>query len=82
MLDRCYWSALDLLKDYDIRLGLEFPASTLEIINNIDSGFIDALKKYWERGKCEVIGSGYSQTIFPLIPAKANLMNLLQGDEI
>ena len=82
VLDRCYWQALDLLKDYDIRLGLEFPASTLEIINSIDSGFIDALKKYWDNGKCEVIGSGYSQTIFPLIPAKANLMNLLQGNEI
>lgn len=82
VLDRCYWPALDLLKDYDIRLGLEFPASTLEIINNIDSGFIDALKKYWGKSKCEVIGSGYSQTIFPLIPAKANLMNLLQGNEI
>ena len=82
VLDRCYWPALDLLKDYDIRLGLEFPASTLEIINNIDSGFIDALKKYWEKSKCEVIGSGYSQTIFPLIPAKANLVNLLQGNEI
>ena len=82
VLDRCYWPALDLLKDYDVGLGLEFPASTLEIINSIDSGFIDALKKYWNMGKCEVIGSGYAQTIFPLIPAKANLMNLLQGNGI
>ena len=82
VLDRCYWPMLDLLADYDVKLGMEFPASTLEIINNLDSGFIDALKKYWDNGKCEIIGSGYSQTIFPLIPAKANLMNLLQGNEI
>jgi hypothetical protein len=70
------------LKDYDIKLGLEFPASTLEILNNIDSGFIDTLKKNWRNGNCEVIGSGYSQTIFPLIPARANIMNLVQGNEI
>ncbi|MCK4491908.1 MAG: hypothetical protein KAU03_04740, partial [Candidatus Altiarchaeales archaeon] len=82
VLDRCYWPALDLLKDYDIRLGLEFSASTLEIIKNLDAGFTDALKEYWRKGKCEVIGSGYSQTIFPLIPAKANLKNLFQGNEI
>ncbi len=82
VLDRCYWPTLDLLEDYDVSLGLEFPASTLEIIKNLDSGFIDTLKRYWEMGKCEVIGSGYSQTIFPLIPAKANLMNLKQGNEI
>jgi hypothetical protein len=82
VLDRCYWPTLDLLEDYDISLGLEFPASTLEIINDIDSGFIDALKDYWIQGKCEVIGSGYSQTIFPLIPAEANLKNLVQGNEI
>ena len=82
VLDRCYWPALDLLNDYDIKLGLEFPASTLEIINNIDSRFIDTLKKNWRNGNCEVIGSGYSQTIFPLIPAQANIMNLVQGNEI
>ena len=33
VLDRCYWPVLDLLKDYDVKLGMEFPASTLEMAN-------------------------------------------------
>ena len=46
MLDRCYWQALDLLKDYDIRLGLEFPASTLEITRTVDE-----VMKTFHKGK-------------------------------
>ncbi|HEY3272484.1 MAG TPA: hypothetical protein VGJ92_01905 [Methanocella sp.] len=82
VLDRCYWPLLDLLDDYDVSLGIEFPASTLEIINGIDSDYIDTLKGQWKAGRCEVIGSGYSQTIFPLIPAQANYVNLLQGNAL
>lgn len=82
VIDRCYWPLLDLLDDYDISLGIEFPASTLEIISGIDSEYIGALKKHSAAGRCEVIGSGYSQTIFPLIPAEANYVNLLQGNEL
>lgn len=80
VLDRCYWPMLETLKDYNINLGFEFPASTLEIINSIDPGFIKSLNKYWDSGRCEVLGSGYSQTIFPLNPAKANSLNLKQGN--
>ena len=82
VLDKCYWPALDLLKDYKVNLGFEFPASTLEIINEMDVGFINTLKKYWFNSRCEVIGSGYSQNIFPLIPSKANLSNLIQGNNV
>lgn len=71
---------LDLLDDFNVKFGFEFPASTLEIINNIDTDFIDSLKRKWKKGKCEVIGSGYSQSIFPLIPAKVNYMNLVLGN--
>lgn len=82
VLDRCYWPALDLLEDYDVNLGFEFPASTLEIINDMDNGFTNTLKKYWYQSRSEVIGSGYSQNIFPLIPSKANLINLIQGNKV
>lgn len=82
VLDKCYWPMLDSLKDYNFNLGFEFPASTLEIINSIDSGFIKSLSKNWHSGRCEVLGSGYSQTIFPLNPAKANLMNISQGNKV
>ncbi|MGB9200332.1 hypothetical protein, partial [Methanobacterium sp.] len=82
VLDKCYWPALDLLEDYNVNLGFEFPASTLEIIDGMDDGFISTLKKYWSKSRSEVIGSGYSQNIFPLIPSKANLINLIQGNQV
>jgi len=82
ILDRCFWPLLDLLRDYKGNIGFEMPASTLEIVDDIDKGFTDSLKAYMKVGRCELIGSGYSQAIFPLIPAKANLMNLLQGNKI
>ena len=82
VLDKCYWPVLDLLGDYNVNLGFEFPASTLEIIDRIDNGFTNTLKKYWSNSRSEVIGSGYSQNIFPLIPSKANLTNLIQGNQV
>jgi hypothetical protein len=82
VLDKCYWPALDLLKNYNMKLGLEFPASTLKIIDEMDNGFTSTLKKYWSKSRCEIIGSGYSQNIFPLIPSKANLNNLIQGNKV
>lgn len=82
VLDKCYWPALDLLKDYNVNLGFEFPASTLEIIDGMDDGFTSTLKRCWSKSRSEVIGSGYSQNIFPLIPSKANLINLIQGNKV
>ena len=82
VLDKCYWPVLDLLGDYNVNLGFEFPASTLEIIDGMDDGFTSTLKKYWSDSRSEVIGSGYSQNIFPLIPSKANLINLIQGNQV
>jgi len=82
VLDKCYWPVLDLLGDYNVNLGFEFPASTLEIIDRMDNGFTSTLKKYWSNSRSEVIGSGYSQNIFPLIPSKANLTNLIQGNQV
>ncbi len=82
VLDRCYWPALDLLKEYRMNIGFEFSGSTLQTIREIDPDFITQLKKHWDSGRCEVIGSGYSQAILPLIPARVNLANLLQGNRI
>ncbi len=82
IIDLCYWPVISLLDKYKISLGLEFPAYTLEKINQIDGTFLQILNNYRDKGKCEIIGSGYSQNIFPLIPCEANAKNLLLGNQI
>lgn len=82
VIDHCFWPVVDLLSRHpNIKLGFEFPSDTLGIINREDPLLIKTLGDYWNEGRCEIIGSGYCQTIFPLIPANANLRNLALGDE-
>jgi hypothetical protein len=71
-----------MLDRYDIALGFEFPAYTLEKIQSIDKSFLSELKKKVKEGKCEVIGSGYSQNIMTLIPAEVNEKNLELGNRV
>ena len=82
IIEKCYWPVLKMLDKYDIALGLEFPAYTLEKIQSLDKYFIIELKKLAKAGKCEVIGSGYSQNIMPLIPAEVNMKNLNLGTAV
>ncbi len=72
-----YSQFLHISKDFP--LGLEFNGQTLDIINNQAPEYIDQLKKLIHQKNIELIGSSYSQAIFPLIPAKVNLWNLELG---
>ncbi len=74
VIRKCYWP-LFKLTDIGIPIGIEASAVTLEIINNLDSSWIELLATYINEGKIEFIGSGYSQIIGPLIPAKVNEWN-------
>ena len=80
IIDRCYWPILELAEREGFKLGLEFSAFTLDIINQHDPSFIRALCECWSGGKCEVIGSGYIQSAFPLVPAEVNQKNLELGN--
>lgn len=82
IIEKCYRPILKMLDKYDIALGLEFPAFTLEKIASIDKSFITDLKAKCSQGKCEVIGSGYSQNIMPLIPAEVNQRNIEYGNRV
>jgi hypothetical protein len=66
----------------NIKFGLEFTADTLEKIKKVDYTFIDKVKDLHNKGKCEFIGSGMSQAIFPLIPMEANIKNLGIGNKV
>ena len=82
ILERCYWPLLRIVEEQEVPLGLEFSGYTLQLINRLDSTFVKRLRQLWERGVCEVIGSGYVQSIMPLIPSKVNRENLRIGNEV
>jgi hypothetical protein len=54
----------------------------LEIILSIAPAWIKKLRTYINDGKIEFIGSGYSQIIGPLSPAKLNEWNLKLGHQV
>ena len=81
LIDSVYSPLLDLVEE-GIPLGLEYTGETLKIIHRLQPGYVERLKKLWETGRCEVIGSGYSQAIFSLMPACVNRWNLAFGQEV
>lgn len=79
VIERCYRPLLKLA-EAGFPIGIEMTAWTLKEVKAIDSGFVTKLRELWNSGKCEFIGSGYSQAIFPLIPAEVNRWNLEIGN--
>lgn len=82
VIAKCYWPILSLLEKHGIPAGFEFPGRTLEIIEEKDPNFIKRFKVLMTNKRVEFIGSGYVQSIFPLIPAAVNLKNLFLGNEV
>ncbi|MDE3225711.1 MAG: hypothetical protein KGN30_09910 [Nitrospirota bacterium] len=69
-----------LLEEFSsFKVGIECSGYTLEQIAAIDELWVRDLRRWWEEGRCEFIGSGYAQSILPLIPASANQKNLELG---
>ncbi|NFN47801.1 alpha-amylase [Clostridium botulinum] len=82
-IDRCYWPMIDILEKFEnIKFGLELTGYTLEKIKEVDYTFIEKLKELHSKGKCEFLGSGMSQAIFPLIPKKVNVKNIEIGNKL
>lgn len=82
VLDRCFWPLVSSLRtERHLRLGLEFPGSTLEWIADNDQSFIDELRQLIDSGKAELVGSGLAQAILPIIPASVGAMNLELGNQ-
>lgn len=82
VIDKCYWPIVSISEELGIPLGFEFPAQTLEYIQEKDKGFIEKIRDLWGRKKIEIVGAGYVQSIFPLIPAQVNIKNLEIGNEV
>lgn len=79
VIERCYRPILDLAEQ-GLRVAIEMSAWTLLEVLKLEPDFIKRLKALWEDGKCEFVGSGYSQAVFPLIPAEVNRWNLDAGN--
>lgn len=82
VIEFCYWPLLRLAKKFNLPFGIEATGYTLQAIAEIDSTWIDELRRLCTEGRCEFIGSGYVQMIGPLVPAEVNRRNQQIGLEV
>ncbi len=81
VIARCYWPLLRLA-ERNGPIGLEATGYTLEEIAARDPEWIGRARSLIAQGRIELIGSGYSQMIGPLVPARVTAENLKLGNEI
>ena len=82
VVNNCYWPLIKIADTiHGLKIGVEFSGETLLEIKKIDGKLLNSIQELVSRGKLEFVGSGYSQTIFPLIPAEVNLLNLKLSKE-
>jgi hypothetical protein len=82
VIKNCYWPLLELAKNKNLPFGIELSGFTLESILKIDPEWVDELAQLVNEGPCELIGSGYSQIIGPLVPHQVTSANLKIGNSV
>ncbi|MFQ5479853.1 MAG: hypothetical protein ACE5DW_01080 [Thermodesulfobacteriota bacterium] len=80
VIKNCYWPLLRMAEE-GIPIAIEMPAWTLREVQSIDPAFTRGLKELLRSGRMSFIGSGYAQSIMPLIPAGVNRWNLELGNK-
>lgn len=78
VIQNCYWPLLEIIKK-GIPLGIELTGFTLNEIQRIDNAWVTEFKQLLSESKCELIASGQSQLIGPLVPWQVNQKNLEIG---
>ena len=81
VINNCYHPLLDLVEKNSCQIGIEMTGWTLEEINRLDPHWVTRFKKLINSKSCELIGSGYSQLIGPLVPYNVNFWNQKLGLE-
>jgi Glycosyl hydrolase family 57 len=81
VIARCYWPLLRLAERCG-PIGMEVSGYTLEEIAARDPEWIGRARALVVQGRIELIGSGFSQMIGPLVPARVTAENLRLGHEI
>ena len=75
VINRCYWPMLDLIEQTNICVGIEMTGWTLNRILELNISWVNKFKFLLSQNKCELIGSGWSQIIGPLVPYEINIKN-------
>ncbi len=79
---RCYRPLLDLLERLPwLKLAVEASGHTFERMEVLDPEWIERLAEYAGSGRVEIVGSGDTQLIGPLVPAEVNRWNQELGQE-
>jgi len=81
VIEKSYWPLLRLAME-GVPVGIEASGYTLETINELDPKWIGAMRNALESGNVELLGSGYSQLIGPLVPADVNRWNFKFGKDV
>lgn len=82
VLNKCYWPLINIIsKNPKMKIGIEMPIHTLELIKKFDDSLFLALFDLQDQKRIEIIGSGLIQDIFPLCPKKVNEWNIQLGKE-
>jgi hypothetical protein len=81
VLDNCYWPLIDLASSGNNKFGIEASASTLQLVENLDPSWTSKVRELCGLGKIEIIASGWSQIIGPLVPWKVTSKNLEIGNQ-
>jgi hypothetical protein len=80
VITRCYWPLLHLAENHG-PIGIEATGFTLEEIAKRDPEWVAKARDLISKGQVELIGSGYTQIIAPLVPARVTEENLAIGTE-
>lgn len=79
VISKCYWPLLDLAERTGIPVGIELTGWTLQQIASLDQAWVERFRQMLECRQCELIGSGWSQIIGPLVPYEVNHWNQKLG---
>ena len=82
LIKLCYHPLLDWIELNQIPVGIEITGWSLEELKKFDPKWVKKLKCLISSGLCELIGSGYSQLIGPLVPHNVNEWNQQLGREV
>ncbi|MDR7333942.1 hypothetical protein [Roseateles asaccharophilus] len=81
VIAKCYWPLLRLAEQRHLPLGIELTGWTLQQIESLDPAWVRKFRELLKAGRCELIGSGWTQMIGPLAPFEANRWNQRLGLE-
>ncbi len=82
LIKKCYWPLLEIIEKNDFKIAIELSGKTLLDIFKLDKIWIKKFKSLLDNKKCELIGSGFSQVIGPLVPEEITQKNIIFGNQI